>query len=368
MGGASELLGMTLDGQQSGKKWLVKEKRRTDPAATPGSFSVSYLVQTEDGQEAFMKAADMGMAFRSPDPTQKLQFAIESHNFEKSVLELCRGNRFDKVVTALDSGATQVPVNGFLDFVFFIIFEMAQGDLRSFINKPKFGDLNWILSAIHSYAVAFSQIHSAEIFHNDFKPANALVFSTDEKMADLGCATSTRAGLQSHNENYLCPGDIRLAPPEQLYEGKLSGASYDKFTVFKAGDLYNLGSVIHYLITKRNLTPEIISRLDSQFRPSGNWHQGGWTDGLEGVLPYWRNSFAIVMSEFKDDLPEHWLEKFDFVLNEIRDLIFHLCEPDLRLRGDLISSPVVMSKYSLQRIVSRMDNLRKRVQVINNAR
>lgn len=364
MGGASELLGHVLIGERTKNEWTVIEKLGADASATPGQFSVSYKVRDSSGLEAFMKAADMGMAFRSPDPARKLQFAIESHNFERSVLELCRGNRFDRVVTALDSGSTQIPVEGYLDFVFFIIFEMAEGDLRRFVLREKAQDLAWVVSAIHNYAVAFSQIHSAEIYHNDFKPANALVFPDIEKMADLGCATSPNHRV--FHDNFLCPGDSRFAPPEQLYQGDLSGSKYDNFVRFKAGDLYNLGSVAHFLITKRMLTPEILQRLDHQFLPQ--LRGGGWGDGLEGVLPYWAKAFATAMSEFKDGLPSEWLERFEFAIDEIRDLVFHLCEPDLRLRGDLSDSPVSPSKYSLQRVVSRTDNLRQRIQVISRAR
>ncbi len=306
----------------------------------------------------------MGMAFRSPDPARKLQFAIESHNFERSILDLCRGNKFDRVVTAVDSGSTQIPVDGYLDFVFFIIFELANGDLRQFVAKEKAQDLYWVVSAIHNFAVAFSQIHSADICHNDFKPANALVFQDVEKMADLGCATSPNHRV--FHENLLCPGDSRFAPPEQLYQGELSGAKYDNFVRFRAGDLYNLGSVVHYLVTKRMLTPEILRRLDPPFQPQ--LRGGGWGDGLEGVLPHWTKAFSIVMTEFKDDVPSQWLVNYGFVIEELKDLVLHLCEPDMRLRGDLSRSPVSTSKYSLQRIISRMDNLRQRIQVIARAR
>lgn len=363
MGGASELLGQTLTGEQTKSEWTVVEKIGSEASATPGHFSISYKVRNADGVEAFMKAADMGMAFRSPDPARKLQFAIESHNFERTILDLCRGSRFDRVVTALDSGSTQLPVDGVLDFVFFIIFELADGDLRKFALKDKARDLSWIVSAIHNYAVAFSQIHSAEICHNDFKPANALVFRDVEKMADLGCATSPNH--RASHEAYLCPGDSRFAPPEQLYEGELSGTKYDNFVRFKAGDLYNLGSVVHYLITKRMLTPEILRKMEPQFQPQ--LRGGGWGDGLEGVLPHWSKAFAIVMNEFKDDIPVEWVEKYDFVIDELMALVLHLCEPDMRLRGDLADSPVNPSKYSLQKIISRMDNLRQRIGVISRA-
>src|SRR3546814_11361929 len=64
--------------------------------------------------------------------------------------------------------------------------------------------------------VATSQLHSAFIAHNDIKPANALIFDKKiQKMADLGRATSE--DFPAPHDVLNCAGDLRFAPPEQLY-------------------------------------------------------------------------------------------------------------------------------------------------------
>lgn len=311
-----------------------------------------------------MKASDVSMALGDEDPVKKILDLTNAHQFERSILEHCGGNRLDKVVTALDSGTHQVVVDGVRDIVFFIVFELADGDLRKFVEVEYGKDLVWIASAIHSFCVAISQIHRVDVYHNDFKPGNALIFKDTEKVADFGRATSPNFPV-AHDPS-LCAGDLRFAPPEQLYACENPVTQLDKFIKAKAGDLYNLGSVMHFLITKRSITPEIISRLDMQFRPPQHIH-GGWFDNLEQVLPYWRKSYDSVMTEFYDDLPGDWNVKYKFALEEIRDIIMHLCEPDFRLRGDLQGGEIMSAKYSLERIISRIDNLKLRVLVKSRA-
>ena len=181
----------------------------------------------------------------------------------------------------------------------------------------------------------------------------------EEKLADFGRATSPLHPVR--HDPLLCAGDQRFAPPEQLYPNENPVRSIDGFLKARAGDLYNLGSIMHYLVTKRMITPEILSRIDPQFKPMNQF--GGWTDSYEAVLPYWRSTFDTIVTEFFDDLPESWGTTYRFAIEEILKIILHLCEPDFRLRGDLKDSKVNPAKYSLSRIISKLDNLRLRVRV-----
>jgi eukaryotic-like serine/threonine-protein kinase len=248
MGGASHLLGKTLVGDRARRTWTVTEQLKLTPGLSPGQFSVGYKVKGDDGSEAFLKASDVSMALNKEDPVKALLEVTSAHQFERSILEHCRGNRLDKVVTALDSGTTDVTDEGFRDFVFYIVFELAEGDLRKFVEIERGNDLIWIVSAIHNFCVAVSQIHRINVYHNDFKPGNALVFADTEKVADFGRATSP--GFPVQHDPALCAGDRRFAPPEQLYYDENEVLGIDPFIKAKAGDLYNLGSVMHFLITK----------------------------------------------------------------------------------------------------------------------
>ena len=350
---------MDLVGRRSGKTWHVDEQLKLEPGLSPGQFSVGYKATGLDGQEAFLKASDLSMAFAKQDPVKALLKMTTAHEFERSILEHCGGNRLDKVVTALDSGALEVTLEGSKEFVFFIVFELAQGDLRKFVEVEQGNDLLWIVSAIHSFAVAINQIHGVDVFHNDFKPANALVFDVGEKIADFGRATSPAHPVM--HDPMLCAGDKRFAPPEQLYTNENPVVDIDKFLKARAGDLYNLGSIIHFLITKRMITPEILGRLNSVFRPRGL--AGGWLDSYEAVLPYWRQVYDAILTEFYDDLQDTWVKDYKFVLIEIREIVLQLCEPDFRKRGDVALGRVGTAQYSLTRIISKIDNVRTRLLV-----
>jgi eukaryotic-like serine/threonine-protein kinase len=280
------------------------------------------------------------MAWAEQDPVKALLQIANAHDFERSILEQCSGSRLDKVVTALDSGTVEVTNEGVRDFAFYIIFELANGDLRQFVNIEKGNDLIWVVSAIHSFCVAINQIHGIDVYHNDLKPANGLVFDDGEKVADFGRATSPARPVA--RDPYLCAGDPRFAPPEQIYPNENPVVTIDPFLKARAGDLYNLGSIMHYLITKRMLTPEIVGRLDPTFRPRNQ--NGGWIDSYEAVLPYWNQIHHAIMNEF-----------------------LHLCDPDYRKRGDQSTNLIVPSKYKLERVISKLDNLKARILVRSRA-
>jgi eukaryotic-like serine/threonine-protein kinase len=363
MGGASDLLGKQITGQRTGKIWTVVELIKSEPGNTPGHFSICYRLLDVNGGEAFLKASDISLALEKSDPLQALVEISTYHQFERTILEHCKGNKLDRVVTAIDSGQMSVISNGTQDFVFFIVFEMAKGDLRKFAYAQQGGNLVWIISAMHNFSTAVAQIHGAGIFHNDLKPANVLVFEDAEKVADFGRATSPTHPVR--HDRYLCAGDMRFAAPEQLYHNENPATNLDPFLKSRAGDLYNLGSIMHFLITKRSLTPEIVNRLEAEHKPPNTG--SGWLDGYETVLPHWRQKFNIIMTEFYDDVPEFWTKQYQFALDDIRKIIISLCEPDFRLRGDLSSTVVQPGKYSLERVISKLDNLRSRVLVISRA-
>ena len=364
MGGASNLINQQLRGQHTGRIWTATEQISVEPGMTKGQFSIGYKVSDEQGREAFVKASDMSLALSKEDPVKALLEVTSAHQFERSILEHCQGNRLDRVVIALDSGTLEVTSDGIRDIVFFIIFELADGDLRKFVEIEQGNDLNWVMSTLHSLSVAVSQIHSVQVYHNDLKPANALVFRDAQKVADFGRATSPAHPVA--HDPLLCAGDRRFAPPEQLYYNENEATALEGFLKARAGDLYNLGSMMHYLITKRMLTPEILGRMDSAYKPLRSGQ--GWCDSYEAVLPYWRAAYDAVITEFYDDLPEIWLNRYRFALDEIRDVVTYLCDPDFRLRGDLSSGQVNHSKLSLERITSKLDNLKARVLVKSRAR
>ena len=76
----------------------------------------------------------------------------------------------------------------------------------------------------------------------------------------------------------------------------------------------------------------------------------------------------LLLLSFFDDLPETWLTRFKFAIEELKLIILHLCDPDFRLRGDLAVSEISPVKYSIEKIISKIDNLRSGVLVISRAK
>lgn len=180
---AEQLLGLELSAG-----WAVIERAPISPGRTGGHFSQGYIVESRSGQRAFLKALDFSKAMTEADPARALQPLIDAFNFERDVLNRCKG--LDRVVRALADGSVQVA-----DYpVQYLIFELANGDVRSQADLSKRFDLAWSLRALHHVATGLNQLHTNGIAHQDLKPSNVLVFENKvAKLADLG-----RAAYQGH--------------------------------------------------------------------------------------------------------------------------------------------------------------------------
>lgn len=77
---------------------------------TGGHFSVAYVVEKDD-RRAFLKAIDFTSALHAPNVVQELQRIVEAHSFEARILDICQGERMDRIVIALESGQAKVGPN-----------------------------------------------------------------------------------------------------------------------------------------------------------------------------------------------------------------------------------------------------------------
>lgn len=362
MGIAENLLGMTLSGRgNKARQWTVTEKLASAAGHTPGFFSISYKCRDENGVEAFLKASDLTKVLTS-DPGNMINLLVEAgraHQFERDVLEHCRGNRMDRVVTALDFGNDNIVHNGVSDFLFFLVFELAEGDLRKRITKSNSLNLVWSVSAIHEYAVAISQLHGGQIYHNDIKPANALTFNDGgRKIADLGRATTPLMG--SVHDRLQCVGDTRFAPPEQIYALPSPIPLFDRFKFQQAGDLWNLGSLAYFLLTGTNVTQEVVGRLRPELRPPNE--AGGWKDQVSLITPYWKSLIADMLQEARVTALEVEGQDIAAELDSILSMISELCEPNYLVRG-MPSFVGHENQYNLARYIARLDLCRSRLMV-----
>lgn len=356
------LEGMSLPGRRSGKPWFVEAKVDIPKDSSSPNFSVGYRVRSHDGRSAFMKATDLSLLTEeSGSLLERAMVAMQSHRFERDILDYCRGSNMDKVVVAIDYGDVMLKHDGGQDAVFYLMFELADHDLRKHADISERFTLSWSLGALHELSVAVQQLHNGNVAHNDIKPANVLVFGLDaQKLADLGCATSPL--FAALHQERPCAGDDKYAAPEILYAATESEKkALCTFESRRIADLYNLGSVVFFLVTGAMLTPQVIMRLAKEHRPTCS--DGGWNGNAEDVLPYWREAFGRSMDEFKETLRRLAPASASRACDELVATVFQLCEPEPRLRGHPTNRTGSQDRFGVERYVAMFDRLRKQVQV-----
>ena len=334
---AKQLAGRTLDGG-----WRVLGPAPRKIGATGGSFSEGYIVEDARGRKGFLKALDYSRALKSPDPARALQALTEAYNFERDVLKKCRDSNMDRVVVAITDGTVEVwgqPVQ-------YLIFELADGDVRSQASTERRFDLAYALRSLHHVATGLLQLHQENIAHQDVKPSNVLAFAEAKlsKVADLG-----RAAYRGHippHEEYPIPGDPAYAPPELLYGYVDPDWNRRRFGC----DAYLMGSMIVFFFTGAGTTPLIRTGL----REGHSWEH--WAATYEEVLPYIRDAFGQVIDVLKENVHES-------VRAELVTAVRELCEPHPALRGHPRSRAGRGNPYSLERYVSLFDLLARRVEL-----
>ena len=333
-----------LVGKELPNGWKVEELIEQPETATGGHFSTSYIVRSGNGERAFLKAMDYRKALESSDPARALQTMTAAYNFERDILEKCNSNRLSRIVRVLDSGSLP-PQNGDASSVVeYLIFELARGDIRSFVSFGQAFDMAWALRTMHQTAVALRQLHSAQIAHQDVKPSNVLIFEHDySKLADLGRAFDRQS--PSPHDELFCAGDLTYAPPELLY-----GHAPEDWRVRRLGcDVYLLGSLVVFFCTGVSMTHLLLKRLDKEHSYK-NW--GGL---YSEVLPYLQQVFTEIIRELREK------SRIDFA-DELAGLVTQLCNPDPQLRGHPKNIGYRQDRYSLERYVSVFDRLAKKAE------
>jgi serine/threonine protein kinase len=362
MGIAEQLVGHELPGRRANVRWTVLERISNGHEEPSGAiYSVGYRVKSNEGHEAFMKVTDLDLL---TDETcsifERTSVAVQAHKFEREILEHCRGNNMDRIVVAIDYGDTIVQHEKGREPIFYLVFELAECDVRVQVDRRTRFDLAWVLAALHDLAVAIQQLHSGEVSHNDIKPANFLVFTGPtlpdrmQKLADLGCATSPL--IFSIYDEAICIGDRRYAPPEILY-AKEQQKELCNFEARRAIDLYHLGSMILFLITGRMLTPEVVRRLNPECRPPNE--DSDWSFTFDEVLPYWREALSRAIVEFREQLPVDRTGKLTVISEGIIESLVQLGEPDPKLRGHPLNRAGQADRLSVRQYISLFDRLRR---------
>lgn len=337
-----------LEGIPLKNEWRAVKKLEKPESGSGGAFSCGYLAERSDGQRGYLKALDFFSRLpEKEDPARILAPLLDAYNFERDLLSKCNRHRLSKVVTALDDGSITVPNVPPPSTVQYIIFELAEGDIRKQMEQVDQLDAAWILRSLHHIALGLQQLHSLNVAHQDIKPSNVLLFEElkTSKLADLGRAAAK--GVEPPHYDFPIAGDWSYAPLELLYgaipvswEGKRVGC-----------DLYLLGSMVASLFTGVAMTPLIIMGLDDRF----TW--ATWHGSYEDVLPYLRVAFKDAIEYVSEEFPAHFRA-------ELTEILTQLCDSDPSLRGHPRDREMTHGDpYSVRRFVNHFDLLASRAEI-----
>lgn len=333
--------------------WRVVEKVSLSAVQTGGAFSTGYLVQHEDGRKGFLKALDFSSAMRQPDSARALEAMLASYNFERDLLQVCNNGRVSRVVRAFADGAFPVP-GAPLDHVYYLIFELADGDARTQMSRTNRRDFAWASRMCHQVAVGMRQLHRLDISHQDLKPSNVLVFDRglESKLADLGRAHYSRK--ESPHDDLSRPGARTYAPPEQLYAYE----PLDRLKARRVADLYLLGSMIMFAYTGAALTPLLLSKLRREHKPPSMEPHHGWLGYFQDVAPYLMDAWVKCMEQFESDILAELPSTARKQAIEITSLVRYLTNPNPEDRGHPVSRfSGAATSLDLERVVSRLGNV-----------
>jgi serine/threonine protein kinase len=345
---AAQLLGLDLE-----DGWKATELLVRPPHATGGNFCVMYLAAHPSGRLGFIKALDFSKALGRMDQSQMLMQMTTMYELERDLLQKCGRDRMSKVVVSIADGVVVVPGGHLLATVNYIVFERAEGDIRSRLAADPGYDLGLRLRAVHQVATGLKQLHSRHIVHQDLKPSNVLCFQDPadgavSKVADLGRASDRLA--PSMIDAWPVPGDPGYAPPEQIYRYTASEFGERRL----ASDLYQLGSLLVFTLTAASLNGLLFQMLLPQHSPQ-QW-TGPWTD----VVPYVRDAYGKALDEVRNSLPRELTAE---IQDDIMRVVAYLCDPEPLRRGHPRTRQLARTgnQYALDRVVTDMDRICRRI-------
>ena len=313
------------------------------PQASGGAFSVPYYVRSRSGQRAFLKALDYTEGLSAAHPSRQLHERSAEFVFEKTLLTKCQSRGLFRIIGILDWGSILVEPGNLGSVVEYMIFELAHGDVRSFVDATTIRNASWMLQMMHQSAAALRQLHYSNIAHQDIKPSNILLFTDGlAKLADLGRSFDRSAA--SPHDHCIVPGDIGYAPPELL----LGDAPADWKRRRLGCDLYLLGSLFFFFLTNVSMTPILLHRLTPRMHDLvGRQYRE--------ILPYIQTVFYGLIQEVEEQLPAP-------IAGDVAQAIRDLCEPDPDRRGHPRNISRGLRQHSLDRYVTLFDLLERRTE------
>lgn len=353
---AATLVGTSIDGG-----WTITEElpRPGAPGAedlTGSHFSIGCIVErtTKDKktERAFLKVIDVNLAAATfpGDVMRGLKLATDSYAIERTILDMCKNARLDRIIRVLAVGQLPVAAGAALPAPY-ILFENADGDLRKLVSRGAAFDNAWKFRVLHDVAVGLQQLHQQKIAHQDLKPSNVLIFNDDgqgAKIGDLG--RSSAQGLTAPHDGSPVAGATAYAPPEQVF-----GITPARWEDRREGcDLYHLGTLTFFLFTGQVPNHHYRTSLPPEILPVA-WRGLGRTD-YATALPFFTAALTDFIAKVKDDFP-------DWGRDELSQIVLNACAPDYEKRGDPEARKRAGSPIGVETFVSRFDRLSRRALV-----
>ena len=336
-------LAHVLEGEKINDEWQVIKKIEKRPDQSGGMFSICYFVEHINSKEqAFLKAIDYSELEKTSNFLKDFRCLTDGYEFECMVLEICKNSYLDKIVVAKEYG--EFKKDGYMLPANYMIFELADGTIRDYLNCSEEIDIIMILKSLHDTVVGLNQLHSQMIVHQDLKPSNILVYGKQEsKVGDLG-----RAGMKGYNpphEDLPVAGDYGYAPIEHLY-----GYIHPDWKIRRVGgDLYSFGNLIFYYFMDVSLTNAILSKIP---RPLN--------------YRFWRGTYSEIIDYLNDATSDALLDLSNKVKGELgrelSEMISQLCNTSVEDRGHPKNKGENMNSYSLERYIAKLDILLKKAE------
>lgn len=300
----------------------------------------------KDEEVCFLKAFDFAKFFQIAEPGKRIVDVMAdmlgAFKYEKQLSDFCKGHHVTKVLFVKEAG--EETVEGFtIPIVPYLIFDLADGDVRKNLLFSEKLDLVWRLRSLHDIAVGLKQLHLIEISHQDLKPSNILLFNGESKIGDLG--RSVCRTISSPYDTLPFAGDYNYAPPEIMYGYYLPNWYHRVF----ATDCYLLGSMVVFYFIGISM-----SALLSKFIPR-EVRYDVWRGSYDEIKPYILNAFSEALDEFAGAIVG------DQISSELRWAVERLCYPVPEERGHPKDLAAIGNPYSLERFVSKFDFLHKKV-------
>lgn len=330
---------MNLQGKVTPQGWIIGDQVSFAADHTGGFFSDCYYVE-KDGSRAFLKALNIAKF----DITE-ISALLQAFNYESNLATICRDNRLYRISQVIESGHVEgnpaIPVFGKIPF---LIFELADGDIRESVDISKNVTDAWRFQILHNTTLALMQLHKVHIAHQDLKPSNVLRFNDSLKLGDLG--RSSLRGADAPHDGLQIAGAQNYAPFEQMYGFLRPDWIERRLSV----DVFHLGCLVVFNFTNICFPGLVVSRLADAHKP------GSWGDPYVQVVPFIRSAMIEVLSELSSEFPEH-------CRNEMIEIVLDLCDPDPILRGRAGVAKASVGPLWLQRYVSKFDILRRKASI-----